>query len=103
VRLSADWLSGTIVRGDGVTTQVLTFSDIAKVNLRLFDNLGADPARVRRHPWLKNARLTLSVTNLLDQRVRVRDQNGVTPLGYQSAYLDPAGRVVRISLRKLFD
>ena len=32
----------------------------------------------------------------------VRDASGVTPLLYQSAYLDPTGRSVKVSLRKLF-
>ena len=46
--------------------------------------------------------MTLNVTNLFDQRITVRDAAGATPLIYQSAYLDPAGRTVRLSLRKLF-
>jgi hypothetical protein len=101
LRLSGNWLSGTVVRSDGLTGQTLTFSSIAKVNLRLFANLGNQRSLLKRYPWLKDSRVTFDVTNLFDQRVRVRDQNGVTPLGYQPAYLDPAGRVVRLGFRKL--
>jgi hypothetical protein len=32
----------------------------------------------------------------------VRDNTGATPLSYQPASLDPLGRSVRISLRKMF-
>jgi len=32
----------------------------------------------------------------------VRDANGVTPISYQPDYLDPTGRAVRLSIRKLF-
>jgi hypothetical protein len=101
MRFSANWQSGTVVRGDGVSDQVLTFSSIGKVDFRLFANLGADPRTIKRLPWLKDTRLTLNVSNLFDQRIKVHDQNGVTPLSYQPAYLDPAGRTVRISIRKL--
>jgi len=57
---------------------------------------------VHAYPWLRGARVTLSVTNLFDQRIDVRDGTGATPLSYQSAYLDPAGRTITLSLRKLF-
>ena len=46
--------------------------------------------------------MTINVVNLFDQRIRVRGADGVTPLIYQSAYLDPAGRTITLSLRKLF-
>ena len=68
--------------------------------------LSADLAQQRsliaKHPWLIGTRVSLSVTNLLDARERVRDATGVTPVSYQPAYLDPVGRVVRLSVRKLF-
>ena len=48
-------------------------------------------------------RLTISATNLFNQSISVRDSAGPTPLIYQSAYLDPTGRVISINLRKLFD
>jgi outer membrane receptor protein involved in Fe transport len=102
-RLSADWTSGTFVRGDGITNEDLTFSSLAKVNFRLFANLSEERSLMRAMPWLKNARVTLTVINLFDQRQRVRDQNGVTPVGYLPAYLDPAGRVIKLTFRKLID
>ena len=101
-RVSASWLSGTSVHGDGLSTSDLSFSSIAKVNLRLFANLGDQKGLMRRYPWLKGSRLTLSVNNLFDERIKVTNALGVTPLSYQPAYLDPVGRVVRLSFRKLF-
>lgn len=38
---------------------------------------------------------------VFDSRIRVRNALGATPLSYQPAYLEPVGRVVRISVRKL--
>jgi len=44
----------------------------------------------------------LSMVNLFNQRMRVRDADGVTPVSYQPDYLDPLGRSIKISFRKLF-
>ena len=102
-RLSADWKSGTFVRGaTTAASDDLNFSDIGTINLRLFDNLGQQRSILQKFPWLRGARVTLNVVNLFDQRIEVRTASGVTPLSYQSAYLDPAGRAITLSLRKLF-
>jgi hypothetical protein len=102
-RLSANWVSATSVHGaPGTPTGDLSFSDLAKVDLRLFADLGQRQALAARHPWVRGLRVTLSVTNLFDARQRVRDATGATPLSYQPDLLDPVGRVARISLRKLF-
>jgi len=53
-------------------------------------------------PFLRGTRLTFSVTNLFNERVRVTDALGETPVSYQPDYLDPLGRSVRISIRKSF-
>jgi len=45
--------------------------------------------------------MTLSAHNIFDTRQRVNDGSGVTPLVYQNAYLDPLGRTVALSLRKM--
>lgn len=92
------------MRGAGPSAAAgdLNFSDIAKINLRLFADLGAQRDLVARHRWLRGSRVTLSVTNLFDQRIQVKDADGATPLSYQAAYLDPLGRVVKLSVRKLF-
>jgi outer membrane receptor protein involved in Fe transport len=102
-RLSADWKQATTVNGGAASpTGSLHFSDLATVNLRLFANFGGMRELVQRRPWLRGTRLTLSVNNLFNERIHVTAANGPTPLSYQPAYLDPVGRVVRLSLRKLF-
>jgi hypothetical protein len=104
-RLTANWQSATTVRGGTTATPGtagdLRFSDFATVNLRLFADLGQQPF-ARGHPFLRGLRVSLSVDNLLESRQRVRDRLGVTPLSYQPGYLDPLGRSVRLSVRKLF-
>lgn len=102
-RLSANWESGTTVRGgSGSPADTLRFGSLATVNLRLFANLGIQPALVRDRPWLRGTRVTLAVDNLFNARQRVTDATGEVPLSFQPALLDPLGRVVRIQLRKLF-
>jgi hypothetical protein len=98
-RITANWLSGTEVNGP---LGDLHFGSLAKVNLRLFYNLGADRSLVARDPWARGVRLTLAVNNLFDAREDVRDASGATPRGYEPAFLDPLGRVVQLSLRKVF-
>lgn len=101
-RLSANWKSGTHVNsGVGGATSDLDFSDLATVNLRLFADLGVRRELVQKHPILRGTRLSLSVNNLFDQQQTVRDANGAIPVTYQPDYLDPRGRVVQFSFRKL--
>lgn len=103
-RINATWVQGTTVLSSGglSPTGALTFSDLTTINLRLFANLGQIPQVARKHPFFRGARVTLSVFNLFDQRLRVLDVNGQTPQGYQPALLDPTGRQVAIAFRKLF-
>jgi hypothetical protein len=105
--LNADWKSGTSVKGGlpgapGAASGDLSFSGIVKVNARLFADLDKRPALLARAPWVKGARLSLSVSNIFDRRVSVHDAAGVTPLNFQPAYIDPVGRTWRIAFRKLF-
>ncbi len=102
-RLSANWKSATEVKGVvGSPTGDLRFGSLAKVDLRLFANLGQNRDLVAHHPFLRGTRVTFAALNLFDARERVRDASGATPVGYQPAYLDPVGRTVSISFRKLF-
>ena len=104
-RLSANWQSGTFVRGGlggGRSDEDLFFDDFATVNLRLFADLGQQRSLVRKHPWLRGTRISLAVNNLFDNRLEVRNAAGEVPIGYQPAYLDPLGRSVTVSVRKLF-
>lgn len=104
-RLSATWQSGTTVRGGASLSGRsgdLSFSPLATVNLRLFTNFLQVPGLIRAHPWVRGMRITFAVNNLFDQRLKVRDAAGLTPLSYQPGYIDPVGRTVKIGIRKLF-
>jgi len=101
-RLNANWQSGTTVTGGSGSTQTLRFSPLTTVDLRVFANLGQQQKLTTKIPFLRGSRITLSVVNLFNQRMRVRDADGVTPVSYQPDYLDPLGRSIKISFRKLF-
>lgn len=105
-RIDVDWQSATRVRANGAngapSPQDLRFGALTTVNLRLFADLGRQQGLVRAMPFFRGSRLTLAVDNLFDQRLDVRDATGVTPLGYQPDLLDPLGRSIRLSFRKLF-
>ncbi|HYC66751.1 TonB-dependent receptor plug domain-containing protein [Brevundimonas sp.] len=97
--LNANWRDGT--RIDGGSGPDLFFSDQTTVNLNVFVDLGAQTGWVERYPWLKGARLQVGVRNLFDTRTEVTSSAGDTPLNYQPDYLDPEGRTIGISLRKI--
>ena len=100
VAANAKWQSATHVDG-GPTGDDLKFSDLTTVNLRLFADLGMQPI-AREHRWLRGMRATLSVDNLFDERQDVTTPQGTTPISYQPDLLDPVGRSVRFTVRKLF-
>ena len=87
--------------GAGGGTGTLDFSDVATVNLRLWDDFSQQRALITRYPALRGVRLTLNVTNLFNQSIQVRNSAGPTPFNYQSAILDPTGRVISLNLRKV--
>ena len=99
-RLEANWRQGT--RVDSVDGEDLEFSPLATFDLRLFANLGQKPELVLKHPWLRGSSVRFEVNNIFDAKPRVRNAAGVTPFTYQPDLLDPMGRTISISFRKLF-
>ena len=100
-RLTGRWQSGTEIRGSEFGGQDLEFSDFTTVNLRLFADLGLQPW-ARGKPFWRGSRVALSIDNIFDEKLRVRDADGVTPISYQPDLIDPLGRTVRVSFRKIF-
>ena len=100
-RVTTDWRSATRVDG-GLRGNDLRFGSYATVNLRLFANVGQMPELVAKHPFLRGSSLRLDITNLFDARPGVRGGSGNIPLAYQPDRLEPIGRTVAISFRKLF-
>ncbi|MEO7814790.1 MAG: TonB-dependent receptor plug domain-containing protein [Sphingomicrobium sp.] len=99
-RVSGNYRSGT--RVEGGTNGDLKFSPLATLDLRLFANLGERFDLVAKHPWLSGSSVRLEVNNVFNARPKVRDGLGGIPSSYQSDLLDPTGRTVLISFRKLF-
>ncbi|MEO8176055.1 MAG: TonB-dependent receptor [Sphingomicrobium sp.] len=99
-RLSGDWRSGT--RVDSFGGGRLDFSPLATFDLRLFANPGERFDLVAKHPWLRGTQVRLELNNMFDAKPKVRDAAGLVPASYQADLLDPLGRTISISIRKLF-
>jgi outer membrane receptor protein involved in Fe transport len=94
----ANWRQGT--RVDGGTGPDLNFADRTTVNLNVFMDLNQRTSWVAKYPILKGARIQFGIQNLFDSRPEV-SSSGDLPLNYQPDYLDPQGRVVSLTLRKI--
>jgi hypothetical protein len=99
-RLSARFRSAT--RVDSRNGEELRFSRLATFNLRVFANLGERFDLVSKHPWLRGTSVRFEVNNLFNSKPKVRNAAGEAPFSYQPDLLDPLGRTVSISFRKLF-
>ena len=100
VRLGANWRSGTTV--NTLTGDNLRFSPLGTFDLRMFANLGDMPELTVKHPWLRGAQIRLEANNLFDAKPKVRGAAGNMPINFQPDLLDPLGRTIMISFRKLF-
>ena len=99
-RATANWQSSTRVSGgSGPTADDLSFGSLTTVGLRVFAS--APPTLALKHPWLRGTRVQLMIDNVFNDRQRVTDGTGITPIAYQPGYIDPLGRTIRITLRKL--
>ena len=99
-RIGANWRSGTTV--DTLTGDRLRFSPVGTFDLRLFANPGDIPELAVKHPWLRGTQVRFEVSNIFNSRPKVHDAAGNVPLSYQPDLLDPLGRTIMISFRKLF-
>lgn len=96
--IKAESLGATQGRGGD-----LIFDPLTTANLRLYYDLGrrANGRQVPRDNWRRGLRLTLDVNNVTNNRPSVSNSNGVTPFGYEADALDPFGRTIMLSLRKI--
>jgi hypothetical protein len=104
--IGVNWQSGTSVlvdpSGASQSPDDLFFSPRAVANLRLFVDLGQRQDVLLKMPWLRGSRVSLRVDNLFNDRINVKNRLGAEPIGFQRDQLDPLGRTVTLSLRKLF-
>jgi hypothetical protein len=98
-RVSGVWSSATTVLDSGNGEGALYYSSLLTLNTRLFIDL---QQRFLGKMWARNARVTLSLSNIFNKRQDIHDGAGVIPEIYQPAFLDPYGRTVGIAFRKLF-
>ena len=98
-RLQGNWRSGTTVDS---SSGDLRFSPYADVDLRFFANLGERFDLVAKHPFFRGTSVRLDIENIFNARPKVHDPSGATPLSYQPDLLEPVGRTVGITFRKLF-
>ncbi len=101
--LVGSWNAATRLRGaaaDGVDD--LNFANLAKLDARLFVDFDRKPGMLKANHLLKGSRFSIGIDNIFDAKPRVADASGTTPLSYSPDYLDPLGRTVRLSFRKLF-
>jgi iron complex outermembrane receptor protein len=102
-RMVVRWRDGSRLRGGASASGPvdLAFEPLTTVDLRLFADLGLQPW-ARDNTALRGVRVTFAIENLLDDHPQVRAADGTVPLNYQPSLLDPQGRAVRLSFRKLF-
>ena len=98
-RLQGNWRSGTEVDS---SSGDLEFSPYFDLDLRLFANLGENFDLVSKHPFFRGASVRFDINNIFNNRPKVSDEAGLTPLSYQPDLLEPIGRTVGITFRKLF-
>ncbi|MBM6576225.1 TonB-dependent receptor [Microvirga sp. SRT01] len=92
------WRSATRVRAD-LAAADLRFGSLLTIGTSLIVPLAKITGG--QH-WGKGVQIALNARNLFNERQRVRDRDGITPIGLRPAYLDPFGRSVMVSLRSLF-
>ncbi|MEN2785605.1 hypothetical protein ACFOKI_11670 [Sphingomonas qilianensis] len=77
----------------------LRFAAIFKLNMGVF--VGLDRL-LPKQDWARKLQLKIDISNVTDARQSVRDGNGRVPNRFQRDYLDPVGRTISLTLRKLF-
>jgi hypothetical protein len=99
--VSGTWRSATSVISDPSSPDSLSFSALGTLDSRMFVDLARLPY-TRDAGWAKGTRASLVILNVLNRRQRVLDESGGTPLAFSPGYLDPAGRTLWVTVRKVF-
>jgi outer membrane receptor protein involved in Fe transport len=105
LRLTGNYISGSTVKGSlvpGSSDGDLSFSNLLTLNARLFINFDSRKSLIKRVPLLKGTRLSLRLDNLTNAIRDVRDSNDMIPFSFLPGFVDPRGRFIEVSLRKIF-
>lgn len=102
-RIDLRWDSPTSLTGSAITGgESIQFNSLSTLNFNIFVNLQEAFNKDNKSLLLKRSRLTLDVNNAFNQRPVARTDDGLTPIRFQQAYLDPLGRMISLSFRKSF-
>jgi len=99
-RVGANWRSATDV--NTLTGDNLHFSPVGTFDLRFFANPGDIPEVAIKHPWLRGTQFRLELMNAFNARPHVHSALGDPLYSYQPDLLDPVGRTIMVTFRKLF-
>lgn len=105
LRLTGNYISGSRINGTTIAGSGdgdLRFSDLLTLNARLFLNFDNRKSLIKRIPILKGTRLSVRIDNLTNAIRDVRDANGMVPFSFLPGFVDPRGRFIEVSLRKIF-
>jgi len=103
LHLNGNWNAATRIAASGAPgSSDLHFDPLARIGLVVFADFQRIPGLTKKAKFLKGARMALNVENLFDAHQHVTDGSGTVPLSYQGDYLDPRGRVITFSFRKMF-
>ncbi|MEO9131019.1 MAG: hypothetical protein ABI240_07405, partial [Sphingomonas sp.] len=92
------WYGGGNRVRSAIPASDLRFSPIFKLNMSAYV---AVHGLLKTEEWTRKLQLKVEVSNLTDAHQRVRDGNGQVPNRFQADYLEPVGRTVSLTLRKL--
>ena len=103
-RLSLAYQSGTELSAGSSDLGTLQFAPLTTADLRLYYDLGrtSEGRPVSRDSWRRNLRFSIDIDNITNSKQSVFDVAGQVPFGYEEDALDPLGRTVMFSIRKLF-
>jgi iron complex outermembrane recepter protein len=102
LRVTGTWKQGTIVANENDANSALRFSPILLLNGSASFDLSQQTRLIGMVPFFKRMMVTLSINNVTNGVVVVRDAERLIPFRYQRGYLDPLGRTISLSFRKQF-
>lgn len=92
------WYQGSQRVRSGNPASDLSFSPLLKVNMSAALSVHHF---LPKQKWTRHLQIKFEVENVTDAHVSVHDRNGRVPNRFQQDLIDPIGRTVRLTLRKL--
>jgi len=93
------WYQGSARVRSSIPASDLSFSPLFKINIGAAISVHHF---LPHEDWSHHLQVKVDVENATDAHVHVHDRNGNVPNRLQADYLDPIGRTVKLTLRKLW-